>query len=281
MFKFVRPEKPDDFQIKANVETAKLETQIAEQPDKLIFNNKFWGNYKSHFKKTQNNKCGYCELRMSSYGDVEHYKPKSVVEGLDQQGYELEDLMNVKGRTFLKSCKYGYWWLAYDWDNYLLSCTLCNQPWKRALFPIEGGRLPNSDTGSPFPHKSPEKDDIEVPLLLNPFDTEDLSMHISYSELGLIKPHNNSERGRQTIITCGLDRPSLFEAKASTAIRMKKLMKKLSDAEVGSEGEKWLAEMLLDMGDENSDFSGMVRIMFTRYSGGRTWAEFEGYMSPG
>lgn len=55
----------------------------------------------------------YCEapLKVVAYGDVEHYRPKSV-----------------------------YWWLAYSYENYLASCTLCNQAFKKDFFPI-GGKL--------------------------------------------------------------------------------------------------------------------------------------------
>lgn len=54
-------------------------------------------------------KCAYCE---SFYGhlhpvDVEHYRPKSAVEG-------------VPGHR-------GYWWLAMDWENLLPSCIDCNR----------------------------------------------------------------------------------------------------------------------------------------------------------
>ena len=59
-------------------------------------------------------KCAYCEASTASvsYGDVEHYRPKS-----------------------------RYWWLAYCLDNLLASCTLCNQRFKRASFPCDGERM--------------------------------------------------------------------------------------------------------------------------------------------
>ena len=47
-------------------------------------------------------------------GDVEHFRPKSAV---------LDDPLHG-----------GYWWLAYDFQNYLLSCSLCNRVRKKTRF---------------------------------------------------------------------------------------------------------------------------------------------------
>lgn len=278
MLKLFRPDKPDDFQNKADVETEKIEQQIANAPGKLDFNDGFWRRYKNHFMKAQNRKCGYCEQPLSDYGDVEHYRPKSVVEDLKSEGFEREDLMNVSGRKFKKSCKYGYWWLAYDWDNYLLSCKLCNQPWKRALFPIQGGRIENDDVDSEYPHKSPEREDIETPLLLNPFDVEDLSEHIKFNAIGLIEPFEDSEFGYETIRTCGLDRPSLFQARGSVAQIANNVIDEFSQTE-DLEQAKVFGKIILGMGDKKSAFAGMVRLLFHSKSGGCTWDSLEDFVN--
>jgi uncharacterized protein (TIGR02646 family) len=59
--------------------------------------------------------CAYCELdlRGGDRGDVEHFRPKSL-----------------------------YRWLAYDFDNYLLSCLACNREMKGNRFPLEPGESP-------------------------------------------------------------------------------------------------------------------------------------------
>lgn len=68
-----------------------------------------WSPCKKQLHKESLEKCAYCEspTTVISYGDVEHYRPKSK-----------------------------YWWLAYCYDNYLASCTLCNQKYKKAKFDI-------------------------------------------------------------------------------------------------------------------------------------------------
>ncbi len=65
-------------------------------------------------------KCCYCEKKFTpSNLHVEHYRPKSRVrQTLDQK----ETL--------------GYYWLAYRWDNLLLSCHDCNNLCKGTRFPL-------------------------------------------------------------------------------------------------------------------------------------------------
>jgi hypothetical protein len=67
------------------------------------------------------NVCGYCGcgLPRNDRGDVDHYRPKARV---------VED--NDHG---------GYWWLAYNASNYLLSCSVCNRVRKRDHFPLRLG----------------------------------------------------------------------------------------------------------------------------------------------
>lgn len=62
--------------------------------------------------------CAYCgcDLPANDRGDVEHYRPKGRVHG--------------------ESALTGYWWLAYEPANLLLSCRLCNSTCKGARFPL-------------------------------------------------------------------------------------------------------------------------------------------------
>src|SRR6266481_3442684 len=56
--------------------------------------------------------CAYCEQHLpeNDRGDVEHFRPESL-----------------------------YRWLAYAFDNYLLSCSICNRTLKRDRFPLRSG----------------------------------------------------------------------------------------------------------------------------------------------
>jgi len=70
-----------------------------------------WSVVKDQLLNETHQKCAYCESHTAvvAFGDVEHYRPKSV-----------------------------YWWLAYCYDNYLASCAVCNQRFKGANFEFAG-----------------------------------------------------------------------------------------------------------------------------------------------
>ncbi|WP_347922437.1 hypothetical protein [Pontimicrobium sp. SW4] len=273
MLALIRPKRPWGFQTKAKEELKKVENQLASDPKKIDFNDSFWGKYKPFFNESQYRKCGYCESYMNDYGDVEHYRPKSVIQEIKSEGEEQEDAQNVRQRRFKNACKRGYWWLAYHWDNYLLSCKLCNQPWKRALFPISNERPKNTGPDlTDYPFRSPKKSDNETPLLLNPFDHTDFSKHFEFTDTGLIKPFNGSEVGLSTIITCGLHRPSLVQFRNRTAKSAYRYMIKFAISEAGSEDEIEAATELIELGHHENNYAGMVRIIFEQESG-KSWEE--------
>ncbi len=62
--------------------------------------------------------CGYCarDLPGNDRGDVDHFRPKGNVVDAPTHG--------------------GYWWLAYTFTNYVLSCSICNRTLKRDHFPL-------------------------------------------------------------------------------------------------------------------------------------------------
>jgi len=68
--------------------------------------------------------CAYCGADLTEGGyDVEHFRPTKIAR--DPVG--------------------GYWWLAYDFGNYLLSCKPCNQERKGSRFPVAGTRIRYED----------------------------------------------------------------------------------------------------------------------------------------
>lgn len=73
------------------------------------WNSAFWKEAKAQLLAESNNKCAYCETpaRVVAYGDVEHFRPKSI-----------------------------YWWLAYSYEKYLPSCGACNQEYKKDFFDL-------------------------------------------------------------------------------------------------------------------------------------------------
>ncbi len=130
---------------------------------KHTFNSNLWKLAKEQLFVETGDKCAYCETPTSvvSFGDVEHYRPKSI-----------------------------YWWLAYCYDNFLVACQICNQRFKKDIFPLQNQKMLapvilcnttdvciafKAGTIAPNPLNQDEINDFirahkkERPLLLNPY----------------------------------------------------------------------------------------------------------------
>lgn len=85
-----------------------------DAPGEKKWDSSFWKESKKQLLVESNDKCAYCETPTAvvDYGDVEHFRPKSV-----------------------------YWWLAYSYENYLPSCAICNQKYKKDAFELEDKTL--------------------------------------------------------------------------------------------------------------------------------------------
>lgn len=277
MQRFKRPSKPEDFSKKVKSYKDKIRKFFNSNPPqtgKPKFTEK-WKDFKSYFAKVQHGKCGYCEMRVigGQDGDVEHFYPKSEVWKLKDDpaanGVEQDELSAVKGREYHVISEQGYWWLAYDWSNYLLSCAVCNQKWKRAYFPVS-----NDPRNIP-----PSKKVAETVLLLNPFDdTNNPAYHLRFNDLGQIEAKiddagNTDVYGYETIRTCGLDRESLRRSRKEKAVRAYSLIVKLDKAS----NKQQIIEIFKDfhsLGNEETIHSGMIRIIFEDYSG-MSWDDLE------
>lgn len=101
-------------------------------------------------------KCWYCETEIiRSDMAIDHFRPKGKVE--DDNTHD------------------GYWWLAFEWQNYRCACTYCNS--RRVFEETQGGK------GCRFPLENPEEraftplDEIKLnnerPYFLDPFNIDD------------------------------------------------------------------------------------------------------------
>jgi hypothetical protein len=171
------------------------------------FDSSIWGELKDHLQDLFQGRCGYCEAQFQavSFGDVEHYRPKAAV---------TDDPKHP-----------GYYWLAYDPENYLPACSQCNAGRKRNLFPVKGSRAmhPKADLTQ------------EDPLLLNPYRQKHCD-HIAY--ISTLYPSHpqpvhgraipKTEYGRASIASYGLDRDPLVRrrliAQNSALLKIKAAM---------------------------------------------------------
>jgi hypothetical protein len=235
-----------------------------------------WVSHKVSFSRLQNGKCGYCEMSIAADpngGDIEHYRPKAELTELFDDpstwGEEVEghNSRDPAKRRRVRLVGRGYWWLAYDWRNYLLSCGTCNEKWKGNLFPIEGGHR------RPPTRRSYVK---ERALLLNPYGDVDPAAHLEFDKVGLVVPRADSAIGLETIRTCHLGRESLRRsrepiAKAAWPL-ITRVLKELRKNPHNEPRLRRAIRRLLNLGASKRQHAGMVRILWAhRDTFGLTW----------
>ena len=168
---------------------------------------------KDKLQLIQHNKCCFCESRIDhiSFGDVEHFRPKA--------GYRQKASDSL--------ARPGYYWLAYEWNNLLLSCQLCNQRFKRNLFPLSE----NSQRAKTH------KDDLraESPLFINP-TTSNPEQHISFRAEIPYSIDGNSQ-AQTTISSLGLDREALNEQRRDRLAKLKVLFDLVQLAKTQSDNQ--------------------------------------------
>lgn len=221
----------------------------------IEFEAKVWQKYKTVFASVQFDKCGFCEsdVTKTGYGDVEHYRPKGEIWERDPSGKKV---------TLSET---GYWWMAYEWDNYLFACAKCNQANKGSYFPVaqKPRRVPPSR----------RKLAHEQPLLLNPYDpTPDpaacLELSLDPPLVGWLFERNNSAHGKATIDTCGLNRVELVRGRAEKATSACHLALKLR-RRAGRRDWETLRDAY-NLGRDDTEHTGMVRMIFEEV-GGLAW----------
>jgi len=200
------------------------------------FDLKIYGDKKVKQKliDCQHGKCCFCEsdLVAVAYGDVEHYRPKG-----GYQQTESEDLQ-----------KPGYYWLAYEWKNLFFSCQLCNQKYKRNLFPLED-KNKRAKT-----HK--DKIEKEDPLFVNP-TVDNPERYIKYRKEVAFSV-NGSKKGAVTINNIGLNRDKLRERRLkmySYAKTLWEIIEVAADSKAKDNAKRWLERSNL----ESSEYASMMR----------------------
>ncbi|MGC4859304.1 hypothetical protein [Micromonospora sp. DT41] len=115
-----------------------------------------WTALREEMSILSHGKCWYTESKNpGTDDDVDHFRPKSKVQDCAEHP--------------------GYYWLAFDWKNFRLSCHHANRP-RRARDSSEtggkGAKFPLSDESKrAFSEENPLE--AESPLYLDPCDPED------------------------------------------------------------------------------------------------------------
>lgn len=191
--------------------------------------------------ESQQKKCCYCERKreLKRESDVEHYRPKAKV---------TEDPSHP-----------GYWWLAYDWTNYLYACKPCNEAHKKNHFPllIDGIRATGPDDNL----------NSEKPALINPIDDnaeESIGFAWKGSDNKFVKVVGLDKRGEITKDLTQLNRPELVEERAEHLFTLDSLARAMKVAENAGDREiiNKFADQIRDITKSNNSFAGFKRAFF-------------------
>ncbi|MCP4143167.1 MAG: hypothetical protein GY755_23250 [Chloroflexi bacterium] len=186
----------EDWKQKADKETRQI-VEDAEKGIPVKLKTGIWKKLKPLLEKRFKKKCAYCEGKYiaGTSLDVEHYRPKAKVT----TNKSPNSTIKITGPGGKKIDHPGYYWLAYNWKNLLLSCPKCNREnGKMNQFPIKGKRAccPGDSLND------------EEPLLMNPYEEKIPGQHFSTTGVdGYIK--GETRKGTKTIEICDLNRESL------------------------------------------------------------------------
>ena len=211
MIRINRGEAPDGFANRATAWRARLASYRRQNP--AISAAAVWRKVRGDLAADAitlaarfHRKCAYCEARPGhvSHPHIEHYRPKGIIR--------------FEGDMF-------------DWNNWLLSCGICNEEkWKH--FPEEDGQ----------------------PLLLNPA-AENPSPHLCFLGPRL---RGITRRGKQTVELVELDRQSLRDDRESWLVLVQILLLLLVETE-DEEVRRECREHLIWTLQDDAPYTGMTR----------------------
>lgn len=226
-----------------------------------------WKEAKDELKNDTHNKCAYCEAPTSvvAFGDVEHFRPKSK-----------------------------YWWLAYCYDNFLVSCQLCNQKFKGAKFPKKNVKLRSpvtirrnttnsfiqSKKGQLAPDPQNETTDVvafealhlsERPFLINPYidnpedfyawEADDIARQVKLiAKPGLADGDKYVEAAENDL---GLNRTELLDLRYSTLEIFRTFEAVIKDGTVSAATKTLVTDQVDKMQEPDAPFAGMIRFFAT------------------
>lgn len=185
-------------------------------------------------------KCAFCEQKIEQY-HVEHYRPKSI-----------------------------YYWLAFSWDNLLLSCPTCNQ-FKDTHFDIDGvvALFDRTDQNIKIINNSSASYDlIERPRMVNPEVTDSTGM-LRFQKNGKIESDN--PRFVYTIEKCHIDRKSLNDRRRSILDRLKEHLRDIAIQHNNSHDKKIALTTLIQTFIIDSKNSENEFLAFRRFAISSDW----------
>jgi hypothetical protein len=253
-----RPRAPKGFNRQAREARSKIRSMIrgmpagGARPTSDDFDDR-WSDFKHHLAQAQHGRCGYCDGPVLASGDgtVDHYRPKAEVRALHDDpatwGKQKPSSASVRDRETQPVSEIGYHWLAYAWSNYVFACSVCNEKWKRAIFPV--GIHPRCCP--------PRPKGREEPLLMHCYGSTRPGQHLQFNPDGSVEARGGSRHGRETIRTVGLDRDPLRQERRHVAEDVFECLRRWADGDEAQQAEA--LRDLLRLGKEDRPFAGVAR----------------------
>lgn len=218
---------------------AKAELMAApdEKARKAILNkassSKIWRDFYTLLPDILKRKCWYCEAEeIRSDMPVDHFRPKNKVEDDKLHG--------------------GYWWLAFDWQNYRCACTYCNsrrvfeetEGGKACLFPLEN---PNERAFTPLDLDKLSK---EKPYFLDPFNADDEKLlwfdNDGVPFAAMSTSAEQKQKVKNSIDIFHLHEKKLVRARNKIRIDIERLVRKIKAKDDVDEAKNKLRRMVKD-----------------------------------
>jgi uncharacterized protein (TIGR02646 family) len=251
---------------------ARAKTTKAERSVYINSQSSIWAELKPSLEKLSNRKCWYCEsYEKRSDRAVDHFRPKNNVRDSDPP-HE------------------GYWWLAFDPENYRLSCTYCNSRRSDRETHEVGGKGDYFPVYDEIKRVKPEGHNFkrENPLLLDPCNPSDVQL-LWFKEDGRAVPKFDEankpwayRRAKESIKYYNLDEQEIKEARQAIYNRIKRLVENAdmyfeeafeTNAPVSVAFENVLEELALLM-NKDSEFSAFSRAIIAGFRGApRPWLD--------
>ncbi len=256
MIAYPRPAAPKAF-ARAATKRHKAAAAQARRGRKPDVDDDIWGAHRHVLAAAQHGKCAYCERPVGNhFPPVEHVAPRNEVHALPDDpaawGTEAHPLLpNIAAghqRKAQRVSDWGYWARAYDWRNYVIACQACNT-WKSTIYPL--AKRPKQGW-RPGHARARAKDE----LLLHAFDDDAPWRHFRYdASTGAVAW--TSERGKATVGTCGLHRPSLAQDRQA-------ILKEVSAACQATRSpsavlRRFAWDTIIRLGDDARPYAGVVR----------------------
>ena len=224
--------------------------------------NATWRNVKTSLENVSNRKCWYTESKNPGcVNDVDHFRPKARKK-------------NREGTV-----QYWYWFLAFDPENYRLSCQFSNRLNINPETGLTGGK------GDQFPlldgqaHATTKAEIAqENPVLLdpcNPLDCDLLEFHPDGRPVVSHKRRNESSacyRVEQSKLILNLDFPTFNEDREALYNKIKELVKRGDSYGQGNPALEDVKQDLQDLLDKDSAYSKAAEC-YIRCFRDRAWIE--------